>query len=355
MSNQFACTNCGGNVVFSPGQSQLECPFCGTLVACPEPQAPVQEHDFDSQLASLELGAETQVVAQLNCDACGAENQLPPGQTSGECAFCGTPFVQQPQSVSIIKPQAVLPFKVTKQDGHNHFRQWVSSRWFATNKLQQYARDVEKLKGLYLPHWTYDSNTTTDYTGQRGEHYYVTETYTDSEGKSQTRQVQKTRWYPAYGRVFVSFDDILIPASDTLPRKYVNALEPWDLPELTPYADEYLSGFQSESYTVDLRNGFEIAKGKMEPDIDTKIRWDIGGDVQRIHSKTTYYHEITFKYILLPVWISAYRFKDKTYQFLVNARTGEVQGERPWSWVKITLLVIFIIALIGLVVVLSDK
>ena len=104
-----------------------------------------------------------------------------------------------------------------------------------------------------------------------------------------------------------------------------------------------------------LRAGFNLAKDKMVPDIDSKIRWDIGGDEQRILSKTTYYQNITFKYILLPVWISAYRFKERTFQFLVNARTGEVQGERPWSWIKITLLVIFILALIGVIVYFANK
>ena len=88
----------------------------------------------------------------------------------------------------------------------------------------------------------------------------------------------------------------------------------------------------------------------MEPEIEETIRWDIGGDEQRIHHKTTYYSDITFKYILLPVWISAYRFKDKTYQFLVNARTGEVQGERPWSWIKITLAVLAALAIIGTII-----
>ena len=346
----FKCEGCGGELVYSPGVASMECPYCGVTVQCPEPTGEVLEHDFESQLTSLASGAVTTQVLEVDCDACGASNQLDTNQTSGECAFCGTPFVQQPKSANAMKPHAVLPFAVTRDEGIGHFRQWINSRWFAPNKLKELATDVEKFKGLYLPHWTYDTNTITDYTGQRGEYYYVTESYTDNEGKHQTRQVRKTRWYPTWGRVFVNFDDILVPASDTLPRKYVDALEPWDLPQLTPYADQYLSGFQSESYSVNLRAGFEIAKDKMAPDIDTKIRWDIGGDEQRIHTKHTYYNNITFKYILLPVWISAYRFKDKIYQFLVNARTGEVQGERPWSWIKITLLVLFIIALIGTIV-----
>lgn len=339
----FPCNGCGGDLVYSPGVAKMECPYCGAEVDCPMPTGEVLEHDFESQLALLESGADTTVVAEVSCDACGAENQLEANQTSGDCAFCGTPFVQQPQAANIMRPQAVLPFAVTRDEGLGHFHDWIKGLWFAPNKLKQFARDIEKLKGLYLPHWTYDSNTSTAYTGECG--IDRTEYYTNSEGERESRTV--TDWYPASGRVHLSHDDILVPASDTLPRKYVDELEPWDLPSLTPYEDAYLSGFQSESYSIDLRAGFNIAKDKMQPAIDQKIRWDIGGDHQRIHSKNTQYSAITFKYILLPVWISAYRFKDKNFQFLINARTGEVQGERPWSWIKITLAVLAGIALIG--------
>ena len=347
----FPCTGCGGDLLFKPGAAKMECPYCGAEVDCPAPTGEVLEHDFENQLAMLESGATTTVVAEVNCEACGAHNQLEANQTSGECAFCGTAFVQQPQTANVLCPQAVLPFAVTREEGLGHFREWINGLWFAPNKLKQFARDINKLKGLYIPHWTYDSDTITDYMGQRGEAYYVT--VSDGEGK--TRQERRVNWYPAAGRVWVSFDDILVPASDTLPRKYVDELEPWDLPNLTPYADEYLSGFQSESYTTDLRGGFNLAKDKMVPEIESKIRWDIGGDEQRIHSKTTVYQNITFKYILLPVWISAYRFKDRSFQFLVNARTGEVQGEHPWSWVKITLAALLVISIIGIIVYFANK
>ena len=351
----FPCEGCGGDLVYSPGVAKMECPYCGAEVDCPAPTGEVLEHDFESQLASLEANATTTTVSQVTCNACGAENHLEANQTSGECAFCGTPFVQQPKEANVIKPQALLPFAVTRDEGIGHFREWINGLWFAPNKLKHFARDIQKLKGLYLPHWTYDSDTTTDYMGQRGVAYYVSVSYTDSDGNRRTRQERRIRWYPASGRVWVKFDDILVPASDTLPREYVDELEPWDLPALTPYEDAFLSGFQSESYTVDLRGGFDIAKIKMEPEIEETIRWDIGGDEQRIHHKTTYYSDITFKYILLPVWISAYRFKDKTYQFLVNARTGEVQGERPWSWIKITLAVLAALAVIGTIIYFANE
>jgi hypothetical protein len=147
--------------------------------------------------------------------------------------------------------------------------------------------------------------------------------------------------------VWNAFDDILILASRSLPKKYADRLEPWDLESLEPYGDAYLSGFRAESYRVTLREGFEEARTVMDSTIRSSVRRDIGGDHQRIHSIRTQYDDITFKHILLPVWISAYRFREKVYRFLVNARTGEVQGERPWSWVKIALAVLAGLAVIG--------
>lgn len=346
----FPCPGCGADLIFSPGAAKMKCPYCGAKADCPTPKGLVLELDFESQLSSLESEAETTTVTEVNCEACAATNQLEANATSGECAFCGTPFVQQPKSANVILPQAVLPFSITRDKGINIFRTWIKGLWFAPSKLKEYARDIEKLKGLYLPHWTYDANTTTDYMGERGEYYYETEYYTDNDGNEQSREVQHTRWYPASGRVWVNFDDILVPASDTLPRKYVDELEPWDLNALIPYTDEYLSGFQSESYTTDLRGGFNIAKDKMAPEINSTIGRNIGGDTYRISSKQSYYENISFKYILLPVWISAYRFKEKTYQFLINARTGELQGERPWSFIKIILIILAVLGIIALII-----
>jgi hypothetical protein len=106
-----------------------------------------------------------------------------------------------------------------------------------------------------------------------------------------------------------------------------------------------LAGFKSETYHVGLPDGFSLAKEKMEPVIRTDIRRDIGGDHQQISSMNTHYYSTTFKHILLPIWLSAYKYNNKVYRFMINARTGEVQGERPWSWIKITLAVLAGIAI----------
>ncbi|MGH7669601.1 MAG: hypothetical protein ACRENQ_08895, partial [Gemmatimonadaceae bacterium] len=140
------------------------------------------------------------------------------------------------------------------------------------------------------------------------------------------------------------FDDVLIAAGGAMPRAIVDRLQPWDLNDLVPFADGYLAGFESESYRVNLVAGFDLAKQVMQPTIDATIRADIGGNHQRIGQSQTSYAGVTFKHLLLPMWVCSYRFRDRVYRFVVNARTGEVQGERPWSWVKITLAVLVAVA-----------
>ena len=171
----------------------------------------------------------------------------------------------------------------------------------------------------------------------------MTESYTAHEsGRNVTKQrnVTKTRWYPAAGNVNNEFDDLLIEATTSLHKNKLRALEPWDLKNLVHYDDKYLSGFRTESFSVDLKSGYGEAKQRMMPIIESTIRRDIGGDRQTISSVNTTYHDPTFKHILLPVWLSAYRYNNKVFQFMINARTGEVQGERPWSTAKIVLAVI---------------
>jgi hypothetical protein len=165
-----------------------------------------------------------------------------------------------------------------------------------------------------------------------------------------TRQVRKIRWTPAEGQVRHWFDDVLVVASKGLPANYAQELAPWDLNQMSDFKPDYLSGFRTERYQVGLEEGFADAKRQMEPVIDSLIRQNIGGDEQKISSRSTQYSGITFKHILLPVWVSAYRHADKLHRILINARTGEVQGSRPYSPWKIAGLVILILAIVVLIV-----
>jgi hypothetical protein len=266
--------------------------------------------------------------------------------------------VTQPKAADpLIAPDGVLPFAIRNTDAHSRVKAWIGGLWFAPTELKRIARP-EGIHGVYLPFWTFDAETDSRYTGERGDYYYVTETYWTTENGKQvqrTRQVRHTRWSPTAGHVTVGFDDVLIAGSTAVARNRLDELEPWDLPALKPYEPGYLSGFKAQRYQVDLPGGLQLAHQVMAGDIRQAIHRDIGGDEQRVHSVDTEYSEETFKHLLLPVWIGAYRFQEKVYQVVVNARTGEVQGERPWSAWKIAGLVIAILLVVALIALFADR
>ncbi len=342
------CKDCGGLLEYHPGEKSLKCQYCGTVneIADAHQPANTEEIDFHAFLATAETTAEKIEVATVKCDSCGSSTTLQPNVTADSCAFCGTALVLKGGTTSsFIRPKYMLPFAVDKKKGVQKFKDWLHSLWFAPNDLKHYAEN-DRLKGLYIPYWTYDSNTVSDYTGMRGDHYYVSETYTVN-GKTQTRQVRKTRWTPASGTVWDNFDDVLIIASKSLPEKLANDLEPWDLHELAAFNEQFLTGFIAEKYQVDVKEGFEKAKVRMETVIRSSARKHIGGDEQQVLTLNTTYNDTTFKHILLPIWLSAYKYKEKVYRFMINGRTGEVQGERPYSFWKIFFTVVGSLAVIG--------
>ncbi len=344
---EFPCQQCGAKVSYQPGQTALVCPYCKHSNPVPELEEAVEEIDYAATLSTLAQAQDVLVAATVRCGGCGAEYTRPPGVSADLCPYCGVAVVSQSGSTRLIKPRSLLPFHVTREQARASFRRWLHGLWFAPSSLRKFADADDRLKGMYMPFWTYDCRTVTRYTGQRGEDYWTTETYTvyvNGKHETRTRQVRKTRWWPASGTVDNAFDDVLVAASPSLPEKYVRRLEPWDLPQLVPYQDDYLAGFTAESYQIELPQGFEVARQLMEPAIHSTICRDIGGDHQRVSSTDTRYFNITFKHILLPVWLSAYRHHGRVYRFMINARTGEVQGERPWSTAKIVLLVLAILA-----------
>ena len=353
----YPCSSCGADLLFEPKDGFLTCPYCGHKEEIAAGTEAVEEQSYDEhlqirpeQMTTLAVGA-----LEVQCQSCGAKSIFTPPEVAGRCDFCGVQIVAQPKSADpILTPSAVLPFAVTQQQATGELRNWLSTRWFAPNGLKYFAQP-DAIQGIYLPFWTYDTSTTTSYEGHRGEYYYVTETYTerDAQGREvqRTRQVRHTRWYPASGTVIGSFDDVLIPATLSLSPARLTSLEPWDLEALRSYDPAYLSGFKAQRYQVDLAGGFERAKEVIAPAIEASIRQDIGGDEQMIESASTNYSDVTFKHLLLPVYAGAYRYNGKPYQIMVNGRTGEIQGERPYSFWKIALLVLSILVFVAILLI----
>jgi len=352
-SQSFPCPSCSATMVFDPASGGMKCPYCGVKQAL-QAAGEVASHSYDEAIKGNHAKqAISDKALQVNCTSCGGSVVFVPPEVAGVCSFCGIAIVAAPKAADpLIAPDAVLPAKIVKNVARDSVKTWLSSRWFAPNALKKMAQQ-EGISAVYLPFWTYDCDTQSRYTGERGEHYYETEVY-EENGERKTREVQHTRWYAAAGQVSRSFDDVLIPATKTVNEKRLNKLQPWNLEELRNYEPAFLAGFKAQRYQLELAEGFGHAQSVMRSEIESDVRSDIGGDEQRVTGIDTKYSNVMFRHLLLPVWLGAYRFQNKAYQVMVNATTGEVQGERPYSVAKITMLILAILLAIMLLVMMSN-
>ena len=351
----FPCDGCGADFEFSIDVQSLKCPFCGHTRDLEIAEgARIDEQDLRATLDRLtkvrqEGMGPTGDLKEVDCRDCGAKVQFHGTLTSKECPYCGTPIQLDGvhDAVDGVPVDGVLPFMVERSQAQENLKSWVGSRWFAPNEFKR--RGVEgHFNGIYMPYWTYDAMTMTDYVGSRGEHYYVTVRHGD-----QTRRERRTRWYHASGSFRRFFDDVLVVAGQGLPDKVTRSLEPWPLEKCLPFTQQVLAGYMARTYDIPLRDGFEQAQEQIGSALHSDVCRRIGGDVQRVDSIETEYGALTYKHLLLPVWMLTYKYKDKAFQVLVNAASGEVQGQRPYSWIKITLFVLLIVltvALVGLLV-----
>ena len=353
----YPCDACGAQLRFAPGQTTLRCDHCGHVQSIPEAAAPARagaltEHDLREGLSGDLPGPAMEATHASRCPNCGALVEMQGATRATQCPFCATPLVLGADaSGSQIRPQALVPFALDEATARKAMTDWLGSLWFAPNGLQDYARKGRAMDGIYTPYWTFDAATRSRYTGARGTWYYETRTVmVNVNGRAEPRQeqVRRTQWTPVAGRVARGFDDVLVLASTSLPQAYTEALEPWDLSALQPYDPAYLAGFTAEAYTVPLADGAARGHEIMGQVIAQDVAADIGGDEQRITGIDTDYAEETFKHILLPVWLAAYRYGGRSYRFVVNGQTGRVQGERPYSAWKIAFAVILALILAGI-------
>ena len=332
----FRCTNCGAGMKYKPGTETLVCEHCNTQNTIPKEELLlVEELDFESYIDKLESeNLKTEKVIQ--CKNCGSTSSVAEDVKSLNCPYCSMPLVQDDiHEERFIKPGYLLPFQIDDSKVITVLSSWIKGLWFAPNNLQKAALSPIGLKGVYVPYWTYDANTESQYTGDRGDDYTVTVGSGDNK-----RKETRTSWSSVSGEVYLSFDDITIPASGNIDSKSLIQLEPWDTQLLVKAKDEYLSGFITEKYKIKLKEGFATAKQQIDDRIDSAVRSDIGGDRQRVGSIQTVYNNIKFKHLLLPVYVSAYRYDGKVYNFYVNGRNGKLVGSRPYSTVKIVFAVL---------------
>lgn len=342
------CSACGGEMTYDPGKQLLLCGNCGNTRDIPRAADGVQERSFADAARLADRPTGFAVASKVfHCNGCGANTSVDPDQVSFNCPFCGSTNVNaEAHEARVIRPSGILPFKVTKQSALEKFKTWIGKGFFAPGNLKRLAK-LDLIRSVYLPFWTYDADTFSEWQAEAGYYYYTTEHYTDSNGNSHTRQVRHTRWEWVSGYHDKSFDDVLVLGSSGLEQNFVDDIFPFELQEVVNFDGRFILGHESEVYQRDVQAGYEVAEDIMDGIIETEITRRIPGDTHRGLRVSTQRSNITFKHLLLPIWIAAYTYNAKVYRFLVNGQTGKISGKKPVAVWKIVVLVLVILAAIA--------
>ncbi len=339
------CPSCGGTMEYDPNTGKLLCPYCGFTKEIAKPEDPAQpfeaeEHAFDAAegATSTDWGTRTKVI---RCKSCGAEVIYDANAIADVCPYCGATLVTEAgdSQQNILVPGGVVPFSLDQKAAAVNFRTWIHGRFFCP-KLAKESAKPDRFQGLYIPYWTFDARTETDYTGEYGKN----RAERTRDGKTE----QHTDWYPTSGRLYKNYDDVLVCGSERYDSSILGGVSAFDTGKTVPYAPQYLAGFAAERYTVKLKDAWESGKQSIAQDLryeaDRKVRQENQADAVRSLDLHTAYSGITYKYLLLPIWISSFMYNGKIYSFMINGQSGTVSGRTPVSWIKVLITAAAVIA-----------
>lgn len=346
------CPSCGAQLQYSAEKEAMTCNHCGYTEKLTLSNDRIEELDFNRARTDTEHTVERRL---FSCQRCGAKTVVNYDTPTISCGFCGSQNVNpEATKTRLFEPQGIVPFRISRNQASESFKKWIGQSIWAPNDLKNLAR-LDTLHGIYIPFWTYDVQTHSEWEGDAGTYYYETERVRDPNGNVRTQQVRRTRWWYRNGTYDQFFDDVLILASRQLPQQTIQGVYPFLLDQVVNYEPKVLLGWESEVYKVDPQEGFAVAKQQVDQRIESACADLLSDDTYRNLSVRTQYANQTFKHLILPLWICAYQYNGKTYQFLINGQTGSIDGKRPVSFWKVLLAVLAFLMLVFVLVTISGK
>ena len=344
------CPNCGSTVRFDPETQNLICDSCGSTISLEKKEETIEEYDFNTYLTKYKENKENMVNTEnkinIRCEDCGALIIMDSNQLSTECPFCGSnKTIKQIIENEVIHIEGIIPFQISIEDSNELFSKWIKSRFWAPSKIKK-AFYHPNYYSFYMPIWTYDANTFSNYTGMRGDYYYVTRTVGSGKDR-RTITERRIRWTPVSGTFAEFFDDIVIRGSKNVLDSYIQKVAFFNLKEATKYDEKFLLGYQAEKPAIDLEEGFNRARNVISKNIRNHITKKIGGDTVSNLNINTKYENVTFKQMLCPLYNGTYQIAQKKYHFVINGQNGKFHGDYPKSALKITMFILIILIIIA--------
>lgn len=316
------------------------CPSCGCPVEPDDKFCPACGTPHEVKVAEKAPPAQETDKKYFHCKTCGANVAIDPQELSYVCPFCDSTYVVEyaPDVTGRQLPEFVIAFRVTPEQAMEKFRAWIKGNaWYRPGDLHM-AEIEEKMRGVYLPFWSFSMLAESRWEGTIGEHYYVTESYTTREnGKTvrKTRRVQKTEWWPLAGKHHKYYSGYMISASKGLAQSDAERIKPFSLLAAKRYAPYFLAGWAAEEYQMEIEEAKKICYEEFYRRERSNITQFLPGDTNKgLVVKTEFSFENSDLY-LLPIYLLSYRYQDQVFRFLVNGQTGLIAGDKPVSWKRI--------------------
>jgi ribosomal protein L37E len=325
-SEAFTCPRCGGRMSYNNQSACFTCEFCGFSRAAEEGDstwaADRAEQALDFVMPTRRGHRWAEAHHRLGCVQCGAVSLLPPGTKSLQCPYCGSnQMVATAEDGELIDPQVIAPFKVNAEKAQACVRDWLGGGFFAPDDLRQAGRQLN-LRPAYYSCWTFDGSIEANWSCEVKE----------GHGRY-------SHWEPRHGIEARFFDDVLVSGVQALADGELASIEPFKLKELQAFKPEYLAGWPAIVYDRPLSDASLKARERVTRQFrrDLETRVEVGKEKRNLQISRGQWSAMTFKHVLLPLWIGTYRYQAKEFHLLVNGQTGKVGGKKPRDAVKVVM------------------
>ena len=343
----YQCPACTGPLHFAGGSGKLECEYCGASYDVAEIEALYAEKEekaaaarqaaeeagqsvpspdgnaWDTSSLSEDWGAEGDGMRAYSCPSCGAELICDENTAATSCPYCGNPTVVPGQFSGQLRPDFIIPFKLSKEDAVKALKDHYKGKIFLPKSFTQ-ENHVQEIQGIYVPFWMFDGEAEGD------AHYEATRSHTYRSGDY---EITETEHYDVYRAGMVNFEKIPVDASSKMPDDHMDSIEPYDYQELKPFSTAYLPGFLADKFDVTVEQCRQRADQRCEGTLSSALRNTVTG----YHTCTLIHDSVNLKrgkvhYALMPVWMLNTKWKGKDFLFAMNGQTGKLVGDLPVSW-----------------------
>ena len=333
----YQCPSCTAPLGFDAATGKLSCEFCGSSYEVAQIEAMMAEKEqaaveasaraeaggdcWDTSHMSGDWGADAAGMKSYSCPSCGAELICDASTAATSCPYCGNPTIVPGQFSGMLKPDYVIPFKVTKEQAIAKLKEHYKGKFFLPKRFSD-ENAIKEIKGVYVPFWMFDGQAQgqATYDAVREDIYTIGDTeYTD------------TYHYNVSRSGIVRFEKIPVDASSKMDDNYMDSIEPFDYSELKPFSTAYMPGYLADKYDVTVEQCAERADERAKKTVSDALMLDasIGYTTCIPRNEVIDLQRGNVHYALLPVWMLSTEWGGKRYMFAVNGQTGKTVGDLP--------------------------